>query len=137
MRGVSRAGEASEERVHTCTQGLGGGKTPLTRVHAQPGVSCLPLLLSSLKQIPGTGLKNLNENPPCFDVLPLQPAVAGLPASNRYNALAFFIRYSVWPLLPHWASHRQPKPDPAHSGGLFFFTLGREILVLNPEIVYV
>lgn len=44
-----------------------------TRTHrqTQSGVSCRPLLLSSLNQIPGTGLNNLNENapPPPFEVL--------------------------------------------------------------------
>lgn len=124
-------------------------------MHTQSGVSCLPLLLSSLNQIPGTGLKNLNENPPLTPLPHLTPlkfcpfqltvAVVALLASNRYNTPTLsvlhtpFIQYCVWPLLHLLGVTPVARADTV---GPFFacaLTLGRGgggDFVLNPEIVY-
>ena len=113
-----------------------------TGVHTQSGVSCLPLLLSSLNQIPGTGLKNLNETPSSFEVLPLSvhrscaSSLKQVQHAHFVNTSCPFLPYYVWPLLHRWVSlaARAGETD----GPLFALalTLGRGNLVSNPEIVY-
>lgn len=81
-----------------------------TDIHTQPGVSCRPLLLSSLNQIPGT--EQFKRPLPSLKFYPCQlmVAVAALVATagkhTRFGRCPF-IQRCVQLLSHRWASHQQ------------------------------